>query len=85
MSSENGNQENEEEGIVAEAQNVVPLDHVEAVLSRVIPDLENALHRIQDTSSVVSRTPNRDQFITKIDLENALALMRIQMVTEIRF
>ena len=63
-------------------QNVVPLDHVEAVLNRVIPDLEHALHAIQDNSSQV--TPTKERCITKNDLEQALAMMRLQMVTEIR-
>ena len=68
---------------VIEEHNVVPLDHVEAVLSRVIPDLEHALHAIQDKNNPVS--PTREKCITKSDLENALAMMRLQMVTEIRY
>ena len=66
----------------AEEHNVVPLDHVEAVLNRVIPDLEHALHAIQDNANPVS--PAREKCITKSDLEHALAMMRLQMVTEIR-
>ena len=69
-------------GELVEEQSVVPLDHVEAVLNRVIPDLEQALHAIQENSSQV--TPARERCITKGDLEQALAMMRLQMVTEIR-
>ena len=39
-------------GELVDEQNVVPLDHVEAVLNRVIPDLEQALHSIQDLSLI---------------------------------
>ena len=79
-----GNEENQENQIeVLEEHNVVPLDHVEAVLNRVIPDLENALHTIQENSEKTS--PKRGKCITKQDLEQALAMMRLQMVTEIRF
>ena len=66
----------------SEEHNVVPLGHIEAVLNRVIPDLEHALHAIQDNYSPVS--PAREKCITKTDLEQALAMMRLQMVTEIR-
>lgn len=62
-------------------QVVVPLIHVEAVLNRVIPDLEKVLFLIQSWDE-----PNESKrCITKQDIEQALAGMRTRMVTEIRY
>ena len=62
-------------------QVVVSLNHVEAVLNRVIPDLEKVLFLIPGWDE-----PNESKrCITKQDIEQALAGMRTRMVTEIRY
>lgn len=80
--------ENNVDSVVAERpssenlinQVVVPLIHVEAVLNRVIPDLEKVLKVIQGWDK-----PNESKrCITKQDIEQALGVMRTRMVTEIR-
>ena len=52
-----------------EAEKVVPVDHVEDVINRVL---------------VPPAQKEQDRYITKTDLENALQMMKLQLVTEIR-
>ena len=62
-------------------QVVVPLIHVEAVLNRVIPDLEKVL-------SLIQRWDQQDdskRCITKADIDQALTMMSTRMVREIRY
>ena len=57
------------------SENVVPVDHVEEVINRVMVDLEQVLSD--------SEGPER-AYITKEDLERSLQMMKLQIVTEIR-
>ena len=60
---------------VGPSENVVPVDHVEEVINRVMVDLEQVLHEPEG--------PERT-YITKEDLERSLQMMKLQIVTEIR-
>ena len=60
--------------VVGPSENVVPVDHVEEVINRVMVDIEQVLHE--------SRGP--ETFITHEDLEKSLQMMKLQIVTEIR-
>ena len=60
---------------VGPSENVVPVDHVEEVINRVMLDLEQNLTEPEG--------PER-MFITKEDLERSLQMMKLQIVTEIR-
>ena len=62
-------------------QVVVPLIHVEAVLNRVIPDLEKVLSLIQRWD----QPDDSKRCITKADIDQALTMMRTRMVREIRY
>ena len=62
-------------------QVVVPLIHVEAVLNRVIPDLEKVLSMIQRWD----QPDDSKRCITKADIDQALTMMRTRMVREIRY
>ena len=64
----------EERNVVGPPENVVPVDHVEEVINRVMVDIEQVLHE--------SKGPER--FITHEDLERSLQMMKLQIVTEIR-
>ena len=60
---------------VGPSENVVPVDHVEEVINRVMIDLEQVLYEPEG--------PER-MYITKEDLERSLQMMKLQIVTEIR-
>ena len=60
--------------VVGPSENVVPVDHVEEVINRVMVDIEQVLHE--------SKGP--ETFITHEDLEKSLQMMKLQIVTEIR-
>ena len=60
---------------VGPSENVVPVDHVEEVINRVMVDLEQVLYEPEG--------PERT-YITKEDLERSLQMMKLQIVTEIR-
>ena len=57
------------------SENVVPVDHVEEVINRVMLDLEQVLSEPE--------SPERT-YITKEDLERSLQMMKLQIVTQIR-
>ena len=60
--------------VVGPSENVVPVDHAEEVINRVMVDIEQVLHE--------SKGP--ETFITHEDLEKSLQMMKLQIVTEIR-
>ena len=60
---------------VGPSENVVPVDHVEEVINRVMLDLEQVLSEPE--------SPERT-YITKEDLERSLQIMKLQIVTQIR-
>ena len=60
-------------------ENVVPVDHVEEVINRVIQELSQVLYNLKD-----SRSEATDKYITQADLDRALQIMKLQIVTEIR-
>ena len=60
---------------VGPSENVVPVDHVEEVINRVMLDLEQVLSEPE--------SPERT-YITKEDLERSLQMMKLQIVTQIR-
>ena len=64
---------------VAVKENVVPVDHVEEVINRVIQELSQVLYNLKD-----SRSEATDKYITQADLDRALQIMKLQIVTEIR-
>ena len=64
---------------VAVKENVVPVDHVEEVIDRVIQELSQVLYNLKD-----SRSEATDKYITQADLDRALQIMKLQIVTEIR-
>ena len=68
--------ENENERSVGPSENVVPVDHVEEVINRVMEDIEQVLHE--------AKGPESERFITHEDLERSLQMMKLQIVTEIR-
>ena len=68
--------ENENDRSVGLSENVVPVDHVEEVINRVMEDIEQVLHG--------AKGPESERFITHKDLERSLQMMKLQIVTEIR-
>ena len=69
------------------SEEVVPVDHVEHVINRVILDLTQILANLKDTrqEAFPPQPPEPDnRFITQADLERALQVMKLQIVTEIR-
>ena len=67
-------------------EEVVPVDHVENVINRVILDLNQILANLKDTRQehLPPQPPPENRFITQADLERALQMMKLQIVTEIR-
>ena len=68
-----------------EAERVVPVDHVEDVINRVIVDVRHTLNNLRETREIPSVTQEKERYITNADMENALQMMKLQIVTEIRF
>ena len=68
-----------------EAERVVPVDHVEDVINRVIGDVRRTLNNLRETREIPSAPPQeKERYITNADMENALQMMKLQIVTEIR-
>ena len=67
-----------------EAERVVPVDHVEDVINRVIVDVRHTLHNLRETREKPSVPQEKERYITNADMENALQMMKLQIVTEIR-
>ena len=65
-------------------EKVVPVDHVEEVINRVIVDLGHALYNLKEARYEVQEAPVQEKCITHRDLERALQMMKLQIVTEIR-
>ena len=78
------NDEDEENGKMISKEKVVPVDHVEEVINRVIVDLGHALYNLKEARYEVPDTPIQEKCITHRDLERALQMMKLQLVTEIR-
>ena len=68
----------------AEAEKVVPVEHVENVINRVILDLRHTLNNLRETRGMPVSAP-QERCITHADLENSLHMMKIQLITDIRF
>ena len=67
------------------AERVVPVDHVEDVINRVIVDVRHTLNNLRETREIPSVQQEKERYITNADMENALQMMKLQIVTEIRF
>ena len=78
------NDEDEENSKMISKEKVVPVDHVEEVINRVIVDLGHALYNLKEARYEVPDTPIQEKCITHRDLERALQMMKLQLVTEIR-
>ena len=63
-------------------EKVVPVDHVEEVINRVMVDLGHALYNLKEARYEDAPVP--EKCITHTDLERALQMMKLQIVTEIR-
>ena len=70
---------------VGPTENVVPVDHVEEVINRVIVDLGHALYNLKEARYEVQDAPIPEKCITHRDLERTLQMMKLQIVTEIRY
>ena len=78
------NDEDEENSKMISKEKVVPVDHVEEVINRVIVDLGHALYNLKEARYEVPDAPIQEKCITHRDLERALQMMKLQLVTEIR-
>ena len=67
-----------------EAERVVPVDHVEDVINRVLVDVRHTLNNLKETQEIHSAPQDKERYITKNDMENALQMMKLQIITEIR-
>ena len=67
-----------------EAERVVPVDHVEDVINRVLVDVRHTLDNLKETQELTSAPQDKERYITNADMENALQMMKLQLVTEIR-
>ena len=67
-----------------ETERVVPVDHVEDVINRVLVDVRHTLNNLKETQEIHSAPQDKERYITNADMENALQMMKLQIVTEIR-
>ena len=70
--------EEETRTVVGPSEKVVPVDHVEEVINRVMVDIEQVLQESKGPGG------SAETFITQEDLERSLQMMKLQIVTEIR-